>query len=500
MSRKLMSVRPAHLPWLPAEARVADRYVRALLSGRYASAREAVPDCQRALDRLRTRALARGESLPFRGSRAVWCRISKLALNAGRPPRGVRYTREERQLFSSHAQQLMDGKYRDTGAAGQACLQAHEKMRAGLSSPLPARPLHRICRAIAKAARALGRLPARDRWTPDELRVVKRYARGVTSGRYKQLEEAARACRAELAGRHTAGSTSVRIRSHAVELGWTGACTGWSDSENKIADRFARAIIDGRYPGCVAATDDCLRALKKAGAIHRSRVKVFQKLAHRTRTLGRKTRLTEWARDELAVIEPYARRLAAGEFHSGYEAASECHKALARAGFKLRSVSGVRTRVLKVARALGRENPHVTWTDREKARIDRIARSYAAREFPNITSAAEAAGRLLGSSQAGRPRSLASIVPILLARAHELGRPEYRRYWSPAENQRCDSWIRWYERHRRVRRYRPAQEAVLGLHEELERLSSDRTRGACSGHFYWRRRQLLARSIASRPI
>jgi len=393
----------------------------------------------------------------------------------------------------------MDGKYSDAVAAGQACLQAHEKMRAGLSSPPPARPLRCICRAIAKAARALGRLPAGDRWTPAELRVVKRYARGVTSGRYKQLEEAARACQAELASRHTVGSTNVRIRSHAVELGWTGACTGWSDSENKIADRFARAVINNRYPDCAAATDDCMRALNKAGAIDSSRVKVFQKLARRTRALGRKTGLTEWVRDELTVIEPYARRLAAGEFHSGYEAASECRKALARAGFTLRSISGIRTRVLKVARALGRENPRVAWTDREKARIDRIARSYAAGEFPNSTSAAEAAGRLLGNSQAGRPRSLASIVPILLARAHELGRPKYRRNWSPAENQRCDSWIRWYEQHRHIRRYRPAQEAVLGLQEELERLGSDRTRCACSVHFYWRQKRLLARSIAGRP-
>jgi hypothetical protein len=493
-------VRPAHLSWLPAEARVADRYVRALLSGRYASAREALPDCQRALDRLRTRAVAKGEGLPFRGSRAVWSKISKLALDAGRPPRRVRYTREERELFSRHAKQLMDGRYSDAGAAGRAYLQAHEKMRAGLSSPPPARPLHRICLVIAKAARALGRPPVHGRWTPDELRVVKRYARGVTSGRYKRLKEAARACQAELASRHTFYSTSERIRMHAAELGRTAAFTRWSHAENEIADRFARAVINGRYPGCAAATDDCMHALKKAGAIHRSRKMVFQKLAHRTRALGRKTRLTEWVHDELAVIEPYARRLAAGEFHSGYEAASECHEALVRAGFESRSISGVRTRVLRVARALGRENPHVAWTDREKARIDRIARSYAAGEFPNSTSAAEAAGRLLGNSRAGRPRSLASIVPILLARAHELGRPEYRRYWSPAEIQRCGSWIRWYERHRHVRRYRPAQEAVLGLHEELERLGSDRTRGACSAYFYWRRRQLLARSIASRPI
>jgi hypothetical protein len=92
--------RPAHKPWLPAEARVADRFVRALVAGRYASVREALLHCQEALKRVRTRALARGESLPTRSSRAVWCRISELARDTGRPLRRIRYTREERQLFT----------------------------------------------------------------------------------------------------------------------------------------------------------------------------------------------------------------------------------------------------------------------------------------------------------------------------------------------------------------------------------------------------------------
>jgi hypothetical protein len=423
-------------------------------------------------------------------------------MTAGTPkPRGrYRYTKDEKKLFVRYAQQLIDGRYESAAAAARACLEAHERMRARLSAPPPQRPFNGIQQAIGIAAHKLGRPPAIDQWTPAELRVVRRYARGVASGRYERLIDATRDCRAELGGRHTISSTRARICRHAAELGWSGVFTQWTREENEVADLFAEAVIKGKYPRCAAATDDCMRALKAAGTSDRTRADVFQKLVRRTLDFGRERRYTHWNPDEMAIVDRYARLLVAGGYKSGAVAAAECRDALVQAGYASHSVFGVRGLLLRAARALGRQGGHVAWTVSEKAKIDRVARDYAAGKYPNIVAAAKAAIVLLGTSRTGKPRSIPSVEPQLLARAHELDRPKYWRFWSEAENKVCDSWIRWYERHRHVRRYKPAREAVLGLQEELQNLGSDRTRGACNMNFYKRRKRQLERSRNSHTI
>jgi Arc/MetJ-type ribon-helix-helix transcriptional regulator len=404
--------------------------------------------------------------------------------------RGYKYTEDERNLFARFAGQLIAGRYENAGDAARACLREHERRRSRLAVPPPQRPLNGIQQAITKTAHELGAPPRIDDWTPAELRIVKRCARGVANGRYKRLIDAVRECRAKLGGRHTPHSTHARICRHAAELGWQGVFKMWNKEENRIADRFAVAVNGGEYPRCAAATDDCMRALKAAGMPVRTRVDVFQKLVRRTLSLGRELKYTHWNNEELAVVEPYARKLAAGEYHSGDVAARECRKALVRAGFRSHTFFGVRLRVLRAARTLGRRDVHLAWTDREMARIEGVARDYAAGKYPNIVAATEDAIRRLRDTRTDRQRKYSSVAPKVLARAHELGRPNYWRLWSDAENRRCDAWIRWYEKHRHVRRYKPAQEAVLGLQEELERLGIDRTRGACSTYFYKRRKLL----------
>jgi hypothetical protein len=404
--------------------------------------------------------------------------------------KGYPYTADEKRLFVRFAQGLVDDMYESAADAARACLREHERMRSKPGVPPPQRPLNGIQQAITKTAHELGAPPRIDDWTPAELRIVQRCARGVANGRYKRLIDAVRECRAKLAGRHTPHSTHARICRHAAELGWQGAFRMWNEEENQIADRFAAAVNSGEYPRCAAATDHCMRALNAAGMAERTRADVFQKLVRRTLDLGRKLKYKRWSRKELSVIEPYARRLAAGEYHNGYEAARECRKALVRAGFRSRSVFGVRLPVLRMARALGRQGVHLAWTDQEMARIEAVARDYAAGKYPNIVAATEVAIRRLRDTRTDRQRKYSSVAPKVLARAHELGRPNYWRLWSDAENRRCDAWIRWYERHRHARRYKPAQEAVLGLQEELERLGIDRTRGACSAYFYKRRKLL----------
>jgi site-specific recombinase XerD len=61
--------------------------------------------------------------------------------------------------------------------------------------------------------------------------------------------------------------------------------------------------------------------------------------------------------------------------------------------------------------------------------------------------------------------------------------------WSRAEEKICDTWIRWCEERRRIRRYRATQEAISGFRQELQRAGHDRTLGACATYFHKRRRE-----------
>jgi hypothetical protein len=471
--------RPANRPWLPEEARVVDRFVQALMRGEYESADGALPECYSALIQLWAHSRLNGRRLPARTRRAVLGRIIERAHAAGRPRRRVRLSAEEHRLVDRYARGLLAGRFESVADAARACLREHERVRLRLAVPPPLRRFNGIQQALGIAVRRLGAPPRIDRWTPAELRVVKRCARGVANGRYKRLIEAVRVCRAELTDRHTLNSTRARICRHAAELGWQGVFTPWTEEENRIAGRFAEAVNSGRYPRCAAATDDCLRALKAAGMRDRTRADVFQKLVRETLRRGRKLKCTRWNKKELAVLEPYARRLAAGEYRSGATASRDCRRALARAGFRSHSYFGVRLRVLRVARELGRQDVHLAWTDKEKAKIDRVARDYAAGKYPNIVAATEVAIRRLRDVRHGNPRKYSSVAPKVLARAHELGRPKYWRLWSGTENEISRSWLRWYIRYHDVRRMAPFKTASEGLQEDLEKTGNVRSIGAC---------------------
>jgi len=278
--------RPPHRPWLPDEARVVDGYVQALVDGKYATARAAVYDCRQALARVRASALKNGRELPLRSRRAVWCRISDGARAAGRPLRRIRYTPEERNLLNRFARLLAAGRYASVANAARACSAAHERLRERLAPPPPARPLYGIYQTIEVASRRLGRAPAFKQWTTDDARILRRYAKALATGRYPDAVAALADCRTELALPHSADCASRHLREFAREFGWSPDCRRWSVAENRIADRFAKAVARGEYPTAAAATDDCLEALRAAGLRDRTRGGVKYRLRRSSRSPG----------------------------------------------------------------------------------------------------------------------------------------------------------------------------------------------------------------------
>ena len=357
--------RPAHLPWLPAEARVLDQFVRALLTGRYVSAREAAPHCQEALDQLRARANASGESLPTRSSRAVWCRISELARDIGRPLRRVRYTREESQLFSRYARRLASGRYATVADAARACFAAHRQLK---PSP-PLRPFYGIYQTIETASCKLGRTPVFRPMSAKGVIIMRQYAKAVADGRYPDVVAALPDIRADLPDKRSASCIARRVRELARALGWSPAHVRWSDAENGIAERFAKAVVAGVYVGPSAAVDDCLAALRATGMRSRSRNEVRYRLSRRLRSLGWVPGDKHWSPAELEVVNRFARRVAEGGLRA--TAATElCRQALAEAGFPLRATDDVMHKLNTMTRTCARRPCRLRWTEAENKACD----------------------------------------------------------------------------------------------------------------------------------
>lgn len=357
-------VRPAHLPWHPAEARVLDRFVRALLAGKYANALDALPHCQKALDRVRARAHAGGEKLPSRTRRAVWCRISELAREAGRPLRRVRYTREERRLIGRYARQLASGRYATVTDAARACFAAHRQLR---PSP-PVRPFHGIYQTIDTASSKLGRTPVSRSMSAKGILVMQRYAKAIADGRYRDAVAALPDIRADLPDKRSGDCIVHRVRKLARELGWSPTHPRWSDAEQEVVKRFAKAVVVGVYAGPCAGVDDCLVALRAAGR-GRPRNETLYRLRRSLRRLGWIPGSRHWSAPELEVVSHFARRVAGGEL--GANAAAEpCRQALKRAGFPTRTPGEVTRKLGAVTRACARGPGRRRWTEAENKACD----------------------------------------------------------------------------------------------------------------------------------
>jgi len=243
-----------------------------------------------------------------------------------------------------------------------------------------------------------------------------------------------------------------RIRAEARKIGWPSFVRPWRQEETVIRDRYVAALVEGRFRTAKLAAAACTKELAR---LHRSRLKspayvgtlprsygaVLKELNHRALDLGLPRYGDKWRLQERRLLERYARGVPSGKYGSWLEAARACHGEMARLHKKILSNSTIPVRNLP-------------------------------------------------------ERKLSEVHKHIIAVAHKLGLEGPRRIlWTDAEDKICDSWVRWYENHKRIRRYKPGEQAVLGVQEELERMGSDRTQGACREHFFRRRRRLLEERV-----
>ena len=364
------------------------------------------------------------------------------------------------------------------------------------------------------------------RWTVPESKIIERYVAALVAGRYRRLQDAVDACTQEVdrqrERRPDAGWPAVprqksavryRLREEAKSAGWVSLRVHWDRAETATLRRYVRALMEGHFRDTWSAARACLRDLaslhRPGPAVSRTPKAVRDRLVLLARSLGWSQSATRWLPEERRILERYVQALVDGRYVSPSLAARDCSAELDRLHQRLRRESSTRgffpRRVGTIANYLhrwsrGRGRPVVAdWTDAEVRVIRRHAQGLASGEHKDGRAAASACFLELQALRRRqwrlfrriRPRAKTSVSRQLRLFAHETGERWPKSGWTAEELRVLRRWVRWYERHRGVRRLRPWATAAEGLQEELELMHSRRSVEACAARLWKERRRLL---------
>jgi len=337
--------------WSEAENRVADRFARAIVSGRYPNVNQALPDCRRELAPIAP-GLQRTED-------AVAWKLLCRAYDFGLPRRMRYWTDQEKRLLDRYASALARGEYPKSSTAVREVKRAFERAGLGVRHPDSA-----ILDRVIARSRALGRPRCSAPFSPVEDRVFDRFARALLRSEYRCGKAAAADCRRALsqagsASRRSEPAIAKRINARARALGWTQKFEPWTASGTRIIDRFARAFISGKYPSIAAASRDCRPALARAGQFkNRTEGGLHCKLRVRVIDMGMSGLKPRWSRGEVRILDRFARAIIRGAYPGAKAAAASCQRALERAGMSARGgVPAVEDKLRRELRALRSHHP-----------------------------------------------------------------------------------------------------------------------------------------------
>jgi len=317
--------KPLYPAWSETENRVADRFARAIVSGRYPNVNQALPDCRRELAHVTP-------GLPRTDDAVAWkllCRAYDFGL-----PRRMRYwTDQERRLVERYASALTRGECPNSNTAVREVKRAFERAGLGVRHPDSA-----IRDLVNARSRALGRPRYSVPFNPEEDRVFDRFSRALARNEYPHGTAAVADCRRALARaaitcRRTDAAIANRINDGARALGRVSKFAPWSASGARIIDRFARALVSDRYPTIVAASRACRSALERAGQLgNRTEGGLRAKLRIQALRMGRSVLWPRWSVEELRILDRFARAVIHGAYPTARAAAAPCRRALERAG------------------------------------------------------------------------------------------------------------------------------------------------------------------------
>jgi hypothetical protein len=286
----------------------------------------------------------------------------------------------------------------------------------------------------------------------------------------------------------------------------------WLRGEEAVLDRFARLVRDGRYSNAVLAVEPCRAALQRLrrrtdpSLAPRTRSGIHRQLILRARAQGRPRIRVRWHEGELAVLDRFARAVAAGRFKTARGAGRACQEALSRlharypkkyAGVHERSLATLQHRIWPRVARLRYRWYNSQWASEERALVDRYAAAVVAHRFPHIRAAARACQAALNrlhrrhGGVAG-VRTLGAVFDQVFDRAHALNARQLpHRWWTPEERRVARSWMLRYDRHRRGRSRMNLHTAAEMMRAELGRMGYYRNQQACVAEIWTQRAAML---------
>jgi hypothetical protein len=447
--------------WPEPERRLVGRYVRDIVQGRYDAVADAARACLKELKALRRsggyRPAMRGLRTIVGVAGALW-RGTRAARQHGRR---TTWTPVEERVAVRHAKDLVMGRYGTLRQAALGCAREFEQMRernAGALRTVWPRSLQAIESRIYDLAHVAGRARRRHRITPDEDAIYDRYAEALAAGNYRDVHPASKHCLKELerlrrklpaATRppsRTLTSVFWQLGRRASKLGYSWVAARWRPEERRILDRHVGILAGDDHPAVHVVARQCFR--------------------------------------EMEVL--YGRRLA--------------KEPSLRLAYRPRTYLTILTYLLRWSREKGRV-VMLEWTPQEDKVVGRYARALIEARYADAPTAARACRLELARMRrqwrrddptkfkGTRPRSQDATYSHLCILAHRLNHRWPKTAWTDAEMKVCRQWIRWYERHRGVRRLKTWDTVAEGMQEELERINSRRSFSACQSKFWkeWRR-------------
>jgi len=221
----------------------------------------------------------------------------------------------------------------------------------------------------------------------------------------------------------------------------------WSWREQRVLDRFARALAEGEYRSGRAAAGECRQELDRlrerspgatCAVAQRSLHGISTQIRQRAKAMGARWAGTRLLREEQELVERYAQAFLHGEYPDVRAAARACHREVNASQFRYagklrfrvrRPYFGVYSAVLESVRKTGWSEPDGHWSAQERTTARRYARGLLGGRYANAADATRACRQHFDRLRSGlhAPKWLAArrqdlgIWIAITRAAHELG-------------------------------------------------------------------------------
>jgi hypothetical protein len=241
----------------------------------------------------------------------------------------------------------------------------------------------------------------------------------------------------------------------------------WTREENRVVERYARAIVRGRYRNVKEALPECQRELGLVvPAGRRTDLAVAWSLLCRAYDFGLPRRKHFWTDPELRLLKRHASALVRGEYPNTGTAVRAYKSACERAGLAARHPDNViQSRVITLARAMGGEPVTPRFGPAELRVIAGFSRALARNEYPYGMAAVADCYQALARAGLAHRRCETRLAALINAGARKAGWQGMYAEWS-APAQRV---IERFAQELAAGRYPSIAAAVRACQESLKR-------------------------------